>query len=379
MTLGMAGRLSAVTLAALCVAAVAGATPQTESITRPASSREDRVAAEEAVRQALAEARRLLQTGRLSEAQTLIRPMLQRAAELEGQDITLEGAVVEVLAEALHRSGNDMQPEDRPQLEHLMELQQQALGAHHPALEQVLLELACLSYTWAGSDEAERLYRRVVSIQLASPQIDPLAAARTQIYLATLLNETGAPGRAKLAMQEALEIAQQELGSVAELLERQQLQQRHAVVAEALSDLGVALYRIGDLAEARQLLEQATVLFARSLGTGHPMAAVVEFNRAKVIERLGLPRAALAMLQNVLQIWRAALGEKHYSVGVAHLQVGRLLQNLGRLGEARDHLLAAYSNLEASLASMVTDPAAWTHSSPSWLKAPATSSAPGAK
>ncbi len=335
-------------LTALGVSVVAHAAPQAEA-TASSSRGTEEVSAQESVSDAVAEARRLLDAGRLLEAQAVMRPMIERVAELEGEAIALAGPVVAVLAEALHRSGSDLEPEDRPRLERLLELQEEALGPHHPALEQVLLELACLSYTVASSDEIERLYRRVVKIQLESPRIDRLAAARTLIFLAGVLNETGALGRAKQVTRQALEIAQQELGSVTELLERRQLEPRHGVLAEALSDFGTALYQTGDVAEARRLWQQAAVLTARSLGEDHPLDAAIEFNLAALKEREGRPHEALKALQGVLRVWSSRMGAQHFYVGVVQLRIGGLLQVLGRMDEARDHLLAARNTLETSL------------------------------
>ncbi len=335
-------------LTALGAAAMADTAPQDEAAASSSQGTEE-VSAQESVSDAVAEARRLIDAGRLLEAQVVMRPMLERVAELEGEAIALAGPVVALLAEALHRSGKDLEPEDRPRLERLLELQEEALGAQHPALEQVLLELACLSYTVASSEVIERLYRRVVKIQLESPRINRMAAARTLIFLAGVLNETGALGRAKEVTRQALEIAQQELGPVAELLDRRQLEPRHGVLAEALSDFGTALYSTGDLVQARRLWQQASELSARSLGKDHPLDAAIQFNLATLKELEGMPHEALKAFEDILRVWSSRMGAQHFYVGVAQLRIGGLLQSLGRLEEARELLLAASNTFETSL------------------------------
>lgn len=318
------------------------------------------------VRDDLAASRALMKEEHLEEAAALLRPLLTAAVDLQGPDLRMAGDVVELLALALHRSGSDFTPDDRGQLLRLLERQEEALGLYHPSISKVLLELACISQVWGNPQDAEPFFRRVIRIQEleareSSDDKTFLEVARTHVYLGNLLSSSGFPGKAKVAYIEAVRISEQVLGPVESLLQRPHLEARHGVLAEALANLGASSIWLGDLATARRQLGQATQLSDRSMGVGHPLAALAHFYMAGVEKRDGHPERALAEIQHVFDLWHQRLGETHLFVGIAEMELAALLGDLGQRPAALRHARSAAETLKAVLGTQShRTAAAWT-------------------
>ena len=299
------------------------------------------------VLEALERSKGLVADGKYDEAEALIRPVFHRAAELAGQDLVLAGAVVEVLAHALHSAGRDVEPTDRARLLELIALQEKALGPHHPALAKVLLELACLSHSWREAPETERLYQRIFELQ--EREGDRIAAARTRNYSAILLFEAGDLGRAKEAYEEALRILEADLGSFEQIMAAEGATTERALVAEVMASLAMVTVVTGDHGRSETLFRQASTLYERLFGPEHRARGHILYNRSFLLSRLGRDEEAIRSLRQVVTLWTELLGPDHFYLGLVRASLGRALTESGQTEEAERELLAALDNLRASL------------------------------
>ncbi len=323
--------------------AIAGPVSAEPSEPEPA----DAALGRELVLEALERSKGLVAEGKYDEAEALMRPVFHRAAELAGQDLVLAGAVVEVLAHALHSAGRDVEPTDRARLLELIALQEKALGPYHPALAKVLLELACLSHSWRDAPETEQLYQRIYELQ--EREGDRIAAARTRNYSAILLFEAGDLGRAKEAYEEALRVLEAELGSFEQILAAEGYTTERALVAEVLSSLAMLTVVTGDHGRSEALFQQAGRLYEQLFGPEHRALGRNLYNRSFLLSRLGRDEEAIRSLRRVVALWTELLGQDHFYLGLARASLGRVLTESGQTEEAELQLLTALDNLQASL------------------------------
>lgn len=299
------------------------------------------------VLEALERTKALVKEERYEEAAAQIRPVFDRVHELQGEDLTLAGTVVEVLAEVLHRAGRDVELADRSQLLELIALQEKALGPDHPALGKVLAELACLSQLWRDVPEAEHFYRRLFRLQENTN--DRIGAARTLNYMGMLFLESGDLGRTREILEEAMAILEQELGTFEQILELEGLHGERALYAELMSSLGVAVVSTGDLARGDSLIQQARQIYARVLDPNHLTAATMDYYQAHVAMRSGRSAEAVELLRRMERRWRQGLGEESLYVGVAQAALGQALAEVGELEEALAMLVSSLRILQAGL------------------------------
>ena len=120
----------------------------------------------------------------------------------------------------------------------------------------------------------------------------------------------------------------------------------HPETAEALSGLGLARYRAGDLEAARPLLERALAIRERAAAAGEadPLALSSSYDRlANLNKRTGDLEAARAQSERAVALAVSALGPDHE-------RVGRVRNNYGLVLDAMGDTRGALRELEASLA-----------------------------
>jgi tetratricopeptide (TPR) repeat protein len=85
-------------------------------------------------------------------------------------------------------------------------------------------------------------------------------------------------------------------------------------VATRRNDLGRVLRALGDLAGAREQLEQALAISEAALGAAHPDVGIRRNNLGSVLQDLGDLESARAQYERALAIGEAALGPDHPDV-----------------------------------------------------------------
>ena len=309
---------------------------------------ETRPSAADEIRRLLPQAQDLVRQGQSSAAAELLQAAYERAHELRGDDLILAGTVVEVLADALHRSGSDVPLEDRPKLLELVAAQEKILGPDHPSVAQVLMELACLSYSWRGTLETAELYDRISHIHQEGGAV--LDAARARTYLGILLNESGDWSRAVDAFDQARRLIEEKTGTYGVALATAEPGRSDvALLGETLGHLGVARLQLGDLTTAEDLLSRGLELQRRVHGPDHRTVGTTLQSLGTLRHLLGQSDAGRRDLEHATEIWRRRGGDDHFLVGLALSQLGRLELDVGRLDIARRHLERAADVLDRRL------------------------------
>ena len=118
-------------------------------------------------------------------------------------------------------------------------------------------------------------------------------------------------------------------------------------LAAPLSNLGIALGRMGRLDESRAVHERALALRLRALGPNHPEVGISENNIGTLSHRLGDFNGALAHYERALAIQLAALGAGHQAVLECQEGIALELVEVGRPDAALKVARSALADAEA--------------------------------
>jgi tetratricopeptide (TPR) repeat protein len=154
-------------------------------------------------------------------------------------------------------------------------------------------------------------------------QVAPEATAHLLNQVGLYLEERAEFTEAKAALERALTIYEQSLGS------------EHPYVATALNNLGGMLRTLGDLAGAREAYQRALAIDEAAYGSDHPNVASVVNNLGGVLHDLGDLDGARAHYERALAIAEAAYGSDHPNVASVVNNLGAVLHDLGDLEGAR--------------------------------------------
>jgi serine/threonine-protein kinase len=214
---------------------------------------------------------------------------------------------------------------------------------------------------------AERDYRDAIHIELARPQ-DPESQARladSLFGLGKLLSVEGQFAEAEKDLREALKLQERLYGTsdsrvaatlkvlAVELSDGGNLNDaiplmRSAVamqrqlhgyepypdLAEVLNDMGVLLYRNGDLDEAERFYRESLAMNRKLFGGVHPEIATSLENVAMSLQDKGDLTAAEDMYRQSLAMRRELMGENHPDVARTLLNLASLQYDRGNTGEA---------------------------------------------
>ena len=117
------------------------------------------------------------------------------------------------------------------------------------------------------------------------------------------------------------------------------------VIATHQSNLALVLKDLGELQEARDLLQAALVAAQKSFAPGHPTIARSQSNLALVLQDLGELPEARDLLRAALEADQKSFAPGHPSIARSQSNLALVLKNLGELQEAKELLTLAYHSL----------------------------------
>jgi tetratricopeptide (TPR) repeat protein len=244
------------------------------------------------------------------------------------------------------------------------QINQIALGSHHPIVATCLSNLAALLKVTNRLTEAEFLYRRALEIDEKSLGKDHPNVAIRLNNLAQLLKATNRLKEAEPLMRQALQIDEKSFGSehpnvardinnLADLLqdtnrpkEAEPLMRRvieifekslgpdHPNVATALDNLAELLRTTNRLKEAEPLYHRALKTFEKSLGSDNPDVAIVLNNLAQLLKATNRLKEAEPLMRRALEIDEKSFGKDHPNVAIGLNNLAQLLKDTNRLTEA---------------------------------------------
>ena len=268
--------------------------------------------------------REMIADGDYSAAKSEARSLLGRVEQSEGQDSPESADVLDVLVEALWRSGEAQGPETRRLAERAVEIRERALGAEHASVADSLNNLAVICYFGGEFDDAQQHWERALAIREATAGPDSLEAAQLMNNLGNLLQVSGDLSRAARLYERSLAIREAALPD------------DDPLVAQSLNNLGVLLNFTGDFARALPLAERALEIKEKTLGPDHPKVAESLTALANLLWETGDYARGLPMLERAQKIWEE--GREPNDVNVAGTLNNRAEQyrQLGRYDEARE-------------------------------------------
>jgi tetratricopeptide (TPR) repeat protein/CHAT domain-containing protein len=320
--------------------------------------------------------RTLIEDGRYAEAEQAARELLKDVEARDGSDSLQTARVLDVLVEALTRSGGAGDPESRKLGERAVEIKERLLDDDHEEVARSLFLLGRLLRVAGKLEDARDALERSVAIQKdkLGPDHPDLAASlnslgvvlqiqgdyegarplheealriaresmepehfRLASYLnsyAMLLKLTGDLSGARPVFEEALEISKKILGP------------EHPQVAGALGNLANLVSDLGELGEARALLEEALAIKEKAFGPDHPEVASAINDLAITLWQGGDIAGARPLLERALKIREQALGPEHRFVADSLLNVGIVLSDQGELTQALPYMERALSMRE---------------------------------
>jgi serine/threonine protein kinase/Flp pilus assembly protein TadD len=278
-------------------------------------------------------------TGRLSEAERLLREILRMQIDELGENDPFTLRTRDVLASTILRGRGRLTEVEALQRQ-VAEGREQCLGETHVDTLTALNRLANVLCEQGGEkqlNEAEGLLRRALA---------GLTSTVSERHPATLIamNDLAALLQIRGRLDEA-----EELARGCHALQDEVLGDRHPETIMSLANLGYLLTCRGSLTEAEDVLSKAVELQRRVVGESNPDTLVMRHNLAKTILLLGRAEEARDMLQEVVELASDSLPEDNWHVGRFRHSLAACLTELGDDAAAEAQLLAAWDVLERVL------------------------------
>jgi len=184
--------------------------------------------------------------------------------------------------------------------------------------------------------DAERLYLRSgVDAQAYGPEERDAIGEMGRLFAqAGALYRAGQLLEARTAAERALALSRRVLGP------------EHRATGACLTNLGIVRMGLGDLAGARLDYERALVTYEKALGPDHPDTAAVEANIGGLLLTMGDLAGARPYLERAMAVQEAVLGPEHPTTAVNLNNLGALLRTLGDLAGARPRMERALAVFE---------------------------------
>jgi len=250
-------------------------------------------------------------------------------------------------------------------LQQSLDIREKLYGKNHLDVAESQSHLAHVFYEKGDYDKAETVYRQALALHQKLLGKENLITASDLIWLGDTLSENGKYPEAEKLARESVAIRKKLLGSghpeVAKALnilgtillwgkadyntaepmfrealaiDRKALGEIHPDVAVVLDNLGVLLWKRGQLAEAESSIWEALAIDRKVLKDDHPDVAGVLNDLAGVLRDKGDYPTAISLLRQSLAINHKALGNDQPQVAMNMSNLGLLLQEYGEYTES---------------------------------------------
>lgn len=186
-------------------------------------------------------------------------------------------------------------------------------------------------------EQARQYHERAVELDEAAlgPHHPMLAASLGS--LGNTLYRLGENERARAVLERALSINAKAYGD------------DHPSLGSGYNNLANSLFSAGELEDAKEMFAKAVEIKERTLGPDHPDVASSLANWASVHQTLGQHEQARDLLRRALHILEADLGEDHPNVAMIHFNLGEATLSIGHMAEAEELYATAIERLERKL------------------------------
>ncbi len=316
-------------------------------------AREDRAAAEEALRaalavgavdslplaEALAEAEIVLahvlaNLGEPRAAEPLARAALARSESLSDRRSRLPAEAANELGVVLMRLGRLAEAEQAVQ--QAIDGAAEALGAGHHLVGVYLGNLSLILRSQQRAEEAITAAQRALDIFSALYPDGHAAIGQTRISLADAMQTAGLRAEAVPVYREA----------IADLTAR--LGPRHSSIGVATNNLAYALLWSGDVDGARAAFAEAAAIYRETLGDDHPELAATLANLAQASFNSGDRAQAERFCREALAIQARSLPDDHGHTAWTRVYLAHLRLAADDPAEALEHLSLALPVLRAA-------------------------------
>ncbi len=239
--------------------------------------------------------------------------------------------------------------------------------------------LAVLLVDAGKPENAEPLFKRVLSIQEAKLPPDNLDLARTMSNLAMCYQQQGKLSDAEPLSRRTLAIVEKQLGKdglaasvvlnnlgmilqdelryeESELLLKRSLKIRETTlgpddgaVGTVLNNLALLACKQGKYKDAESLYRRSLAIWEKALGPDHPDCALCMNNLASMLDDQGRWAEAEALYRQALAIREKSLGDGNSQVAISLNNLGLLLARQGRYAEAEPFYRRAISIQQRAL------------------------------
>jgi CHAT domain-containing protein/tetratricopeptide (TPR) repeat protein len=258
--------------------------------------------------------------GKYSEAEELYKRELAISEQALGADHSYVGQILNNLA-LVYRDQGKYGDAEGP-LKRALTIREKALGTSHPDVGQTLTNLASVYREQGKYFEAEGFYARALAITENARGANHPDVAWTLTNLGILYWTQGRYRDAEALHKRALAIREQVFG------------ESHRDVAGTLNNLALVYQSQGRYGEAEGLYKRALAIMEKALGPSHPNVALYVNNLALVYQDQGKDGEAEGLLKRALVIREQALGASHPSVGQTLNNLANLYRDQGKYTEA---------------------------------------------
>jgi len=275
----------------------------------------------------------LKELGRLDEAETMLRSIVDRRRRVLGAEHPDTLASTLNLANVVYKQGRMAEAEEI--LTELIPIQKRVLGESHTDTLTADNSLALVLSAQGRYDEAETVARESLRLSRRVHGEEHPRTLNTLGILAAVLEDGGSLVEAEATFADLV------------ALDRRVLGETHPVTLLSMQNRAAVLSRLGRWEEAAPLLRTAYETYRSTHGPSHPNVLVTAHNLARTLTEMGEAAEAVAIYGEILPVARLRFGPDHYLVATFEGGLGTSLLRLRRFSDAEAHLVASHDRLEA--------------------------------
>ncbi len=301
--------------------------------------------------------------GRMAEAETSARELLEIQTRLRGPDTEEALQLMHLIAALLLEQGRPAEAE--PLIVRVVATHQRARGADDPLTLNARNTHGNVCFELGRIAEAERLHREVLAVRVRFAGEDSLDAAHSMSGLASVLRWKGDYAEAAALLRKIAELRGRVLGP------------EHPETLGTVANLALTLADDQRAAEALGLATRTLEARRRVLGAEHPVTLATAHSVAVILRRLDRLPEAEALLAPTLATARRVLGPAHpntMSVAGTHGEVlllsrrpdsaeGVLRENIGWREKAAPALWQLFAE-RALLGAAIAEQRRWGEAEP---------------